>query len=101
MLKCKNVVISLQSWYPFSLMGVSPRCGDVFCPAALKANIKITSRFPPDPGRNRPKALDLLRKMSVRTLPRTPGGTGNKNKIKSVLKYSWILVSKGRHKGAV
>ena len=28
--------------------------------------------------------------MTVRTLPRTPGGRGDKNKSKSVLNYSWV-----------
>ncbi len=32
--------------------------------------------FPPDPGRNRPKTPYLIRKMAVRTLPRTPRGEG-------------------------
>ncbi len=43
-----------------------------------------------DPGRNRPKTPECLRKMTVRTLPRTPRGRGDKSKIKSVLKYSWV-----------
>ena len=56
-------------------------------PSCAKGQTKKGS--PPDPGRNRPKTPDLLRKMSVRTLPGPPGGRGDKNKIKSVLKYSW------------
>ena len=34
---------------------------------------------------NRPKPTNFLRKMTVQTLPRTPGGRGDKNKLKSVL----------------
>ncbi len=53
-------------------------------PAGLKAKVK--NRFPPDASRHRPQTLDLLWKMTVRTLPRTPGGRGDKNKIKNILK---------------
>ncbi len=42
--------------------------------AALKAKIKIKTYFPPHPGRNRPKTIDLLREMTIRTVPlRVPG----------------------------
>ncbi len=40
-------------------------------------------------GRDRPKTTDLLRKMAVWTVPRTPRGRGDRNKIKNVLKSSW------------
>ncbi len=53
--------------------------------------MKIKNRFPPDPGRNRPKTPDLLRNMSVRIPPDPPGGRGDKDKIKSVLKYGWVV----------
>ncbi len=37
--------------------------------------MKIKSAFPPpDPDRNRPKTHDLLREMTLRTLPRGRGG---------------------------
>ncbi len=50
--------------------------------------IKIT---PPDPNRNRPQIIDLPAEMTVRTLPRTPREEGgDKTKIKSVVKYSWV-----------
>ncbi len=45
---------------------------------------------PPDLGRNGPETTDFLREMAVWTLPRDPRGEGDKNKIKSVLKYSWV-----------
>ncbi len=48
-----------------------------------------TKRFYPDPGRNRPKINNLFSKMKIRTLPRTARGGGDKNNIKSVLKYNW------------
>ncbi len=55
--------------------------------AALRADMNIKSKYPPDPGRNRPKTNDFLRNMSVRTLPPPgpPVGVGAKNKIKHVL----------------
>ena len=46
-------------------------------PAALVAKIKIEINFvPPDPGRNRPKSPDPLRKVTIRTLPRDPPREG-------------------------
>ncbi len=59
----------------------------ILIPTVLKATIKIKIRFPSDPGRHRPNALDFPRKMTVWTLPRTPRGSGDKNKIKNVFKY--------------
>ncbi len=45
--------------------------------AALRAKIKLNIDFsPPDPGRNRPKTPDFIRKVAVRTLPRDPPGEG-------------------------
>ncbi len=42
-----------------------------------------------DPGRNRPKTSDSIRKMTIRTLPRDPPGEGGaKNKIKNHSKHS-------------
>ncbi len=47
-----------------------------------KSKIKI--QYPPDPGRDRPKTYDILKDMTVRTLPRdSPGGGEAKNKIKN------------------
>ncbi len=54
-------------------------------PAVLKVKLEIpNSNYPPDPGRNRPTIIDFLRKMIIRTLPRTPRGRGDKNKLNSV-----------------
>ena len=61
------------------------------CPAALRAKIKLKSRFPPDPGRNRPENADFPRKMAIRTLPPREGE--RQSKIKSVLRYSMVLFS--------
>ena len=78
------------------LISVATASGD------LKSHQIFTSKastliigFPPDPGRNRPQTYDLLRKMTDRTLPRTPGG-GDKNKTKSVLTYGWVVAHNPR-----
>ncbi len=48
----------------------------------FETKIKRKSKFPPpDPGRNRPKTTDPQRKMTMRSLPRTSGEEGDKNKI--------------------
>ena len=39
--------------------------------------------------RNRPKTIDFMSKLTVRTIPRTPRGEGRQEQNKSVLKYSW------------
>ena len=45
--------------------------------AVLKAKIEIKDIIiPPDPVRNRPKTIDFLRKVTVRTLPQNPPGEG-------------------------
>ncbi len=52
---------------------------------------RASVRTPPtatEPGR-RLKTYGFLKKMTVRTLPRTPRGRGAKGKQKNVLKYSW------------
>ncbi len=49
-------------------------------PAALGARIEIKNGFPPDPPRNRPKTTDLPRKMTIRSLLRTPGGGESRTK---------------------
>ncbi len=58
-------------------------------PAVLKVNMKMKTRLPPGSGPKSPKIIDFLSKLTVRTLPRTPRGEGDKNKLKNVLKYSW------------
>ncbi len=62
-------------------------------PSCVWAKIEIANKFPADPGRNRPKTQNIPRKMTVRTLPGPPGGRGGKNKLKSVLSYSWATIS--------
>ncbi len=42
----------------------------------LGPKYKLNKYYTPDPGRNWPKTIDLLRNVTVRTLPRTPGGGG-------------------------
>ncbi len=58
----------------------------------LRPKSKSKEGFPSDPGRKRPKTPDFPKQITVRTLPRTPGGRGDKNKIKNVLKYHWACV---------
>ncbi len=58
-------------------------------PAVLKVKITIKIKItpPPDPAQN----PGLLRKTTVRTLPRDPPGEGGGQGInKNVLKYSWV-----------
>jgi hypothetical protein len=42
--------------------------------AVLGAKIENKNTLPPDPGRDRPQTSDLLREMTVWTLPRDPLG---------------------------
>ncbi len=53
----------------------------IIAPAVLMVNITINEITPPDPGPNRPKIIDFLTKMIVRTLPRNPRGEGGQEKI--------------------
>jgi hypothetical protein len=52
-------------------------------PAALKAEININNRFPPDQGRNQPQTHDFLVKATIQTAPGPPGGWEDKNKHKA------------------
>ncbi len=62
--------------------------GATFVLVALRAESKIKNIVPPDPGRNRPKTVDPLCNMTVRTLPRDLPGRGARNKIKNRFKPS-------------
>ncbi len=42
----------------------------VFIPAAREAQTKQQIYYPPDPGRKRPKTIDVRGEISVRTLPK-------------------------------
>ncbi len=54
-----------------------PNCNIAALGAKTKNN-KIHDS--PDPGRDRPKTSDLLKEMTVRTLPRAPRGEGTGQK---------------------
>jgi hypothetical protein len=47
----------------------------------LRPKYKSETSFPSDPGRNRPKILDRLRHMAVRTRRRTPRGQGKQEQV--------------------
>ncbi len=68
-------------------MKLGPFGGPTLDPALVKVKMKIETKVPPDPVRNRAKAPDLRRETAVRKLPRE---RATKIKIKSVLKYTRV-----------
>ncbi len=55
----------------------------------FKSKQELTLNYPPAPGRNQAKLIDLLTQMIVSTLPPDPQGREETKKTKIVLKYSW------------
>ena len=49
---------------------------EILTPNCAQGRNKQKNTSPPDPGRDRPRTIDLLRKMAIRTVPRTPPGGG-------------------------
>ncbi len=61
-----------------------------FNPAALKVKIIMKIKFPSGSGSESAKIIDFLRKITDRTLSRTPGEWGAKNKIENVVKHNQV-----------
>ncbi len=52
---------------------------------------KLRAYTPPDPGRNRPKTIDILGEMAVRVVPRDSRGRGAKAKLKLSMNKAGVL----------